>query len=421
MQRSCYDGAPHDVPASSSPTTTPPTTATPSPSARVLTDAGGDRSRWPTSATPAPAAARAGGCSRSAAPPICSSAAPRRSARRSPRATSSSHASTGEGLRELAVREAADVIVFGSDYRTAGGHRAPGRRPQRLLNGGPVAVAIAPAGLRARPALTASLRIGVLAERRRRRAAADRAPLATARSGPASPTPAIRSTCSWSAPRPGATPGRVTLSAAAEYAIETSSVSGPRRAARYLGQLPRAGAERLELHRESAGAARSAMRFARRQSSPPSTSAPTPRVRAAAAAVGPSGAQATTRARTRGTHRKADIEQPRFRRRVAVEDHQRSRHAPARARPPAAATARPPSRRPPRRVGRAPPAATCRAAGRRGEHGNGRCTRVRPQHVLGDVTGPRSARCQPWPWARSAASSAAPSRTVSVLSRGSHS
>jgi nucleotide-binding universal stress UspA family protein len=58
------------------------------------------------------------------------------------------HASTGDGLRELALRESADVVVFGSDYRTAPGAVAPGVSAQRLLNGGPAAVAIAPADLR---------------------------------------------------------------------------------------------------------------------------------------------------------------------------------------------------------------------------------------------------------------------------------
>jgi len=58
-------------------------------------------------------------------------------------------ASTGETLGELARNEAAPVIVFGSDYRTAPGHVEPGTSAQHLLDGGSVAVAIAAAGLRA--------------------------------------------------------------------------------------------------------------------------------------------------------------------------------------------------------------------------------------------------------------------------------
>jgi nucleotide-binding universal stress UspA family protein len=60
--------------------------------------------------------------------------------------------STGEGLAELAAREGAAVVVFGSDYRTPPGRVEPGTSAQHLLEGGPVAIAVAPAGLRARAA-----------------------------------------------------------------------------------------------------------------------------------------------------------------------------------------------------------------------------------------------------------------------------
>ncbi len=53
--------------------------------------------------------------------------------------------STPEGLRWLAEQEHADLIVFGSDYRTPRGHVAVGRSAQALLEGGPVALALAPA------------------------------------------------------------------------------------------------------------------------------------------------------------------------------------------------------------------------------------------------------------------------------------
>jgi nucleotide-binding universal stress UspA family protein len=59
-------------------------------------------------------------------------------------------ASTEDGLEQLAVSEGAQVIVFGSDYRTAPGRAEPGNTAQRLLEGGPVAIAIAAAGLRTR-------------------------------------------------------------------------------------------------------------------------------------------------------------------------------------------------------------------------------------------------------------------------------
>jgi nucleotide-binding universal stress UspA family protein len=58
--------------------------------------------------------------------------------------------STGEGLATLADEEGASMVVFGSDYRTAPGHVEPGTTAQYLLEGGPVAIAVAPAGLRMR-------------------------------------------------------------------------------------------------------------------------------------------------------------------------------------------------------------------------------------------------------------------------------
>jgi nucleotide-binding universal stress UspA family protein len=55
--------------------------------------------------------------------------------------------STPEGLRVLAEQVGADVIVFCSDSHTAQGHIAIGNSAQRLLDGGAIAIAIAPAGL----------------------------------------------------------------------------------------------------------------------------------------------------------------------------------------------------------------------------------------------------------------------------------
>jgi nucleotide-binding universal stress UspA family protein len=70
--------------------------------------------------------------------------------------------STSEGLRWAAEDEEADILVFGSDYRTAPRHVAPQHSTQSLLEGGSVAVAIAPAGYCTdRPPLVR--RIGVLA------------------------------------------------------------------------------------------------------------------------------------------------------------------------------------------------------------------------------------------------------------------
>jgi nucleotide-binding universal stress UspA family protein len=57
-------------------------------------------------------------------------------------------ASTGEVLAELAEQQGASIIVFGSEYRTPVGRAEPGRSAQQLLEGGPVAIAVAASGLR---------------------------------------------------------------------------------------------------------------------------------------------------------------------------------------------------------------------------------------------------------------------------------
>lgn len=58
--------------------------------------------------------------------------------------------STPQGLRELASTVGAEAIVFGSEYRTAPGSVFPGTSAQKLLDGGPFAVGIAPAEMRYR-------------------------------------------------------------------------------------------------------------------------------------------------------------------------------------------------------------------------------------------------------------------------------
>src|SRR5437660_6717779 len=71
--------------------------------------------------------------------------------------------STAEGIRWLAEQEAAEIVVFGSDYRTAAGHVAPQKSTEALLEGGPAAVAIAPANYRS-DYVSRFGRVGVLAE-----------------------------------------------------------------------------------------------------------------------------------------------------------------------------------------------------------------------------------------------------------------
>ena len=53
--------------------------------------------------------------------------------------------STPEGLRRLIEEQRADIVVFGSDYRTPPGRVSPQHTTQSLLECGPAAVAIAPA------------------------------------------------------------------------------------------------------------------------------------------------------------------------------------------------------------------------------------------------------------------------------------
>ncbi len=82
--------------------------------------------------------------------------------------------STGTGLSWLAEQEDADIVVFGSDYRTAAGHVVPQHSAQTLLEGGSTAVAIAPANYRSDRDRRVA-RVGVLA------APGDDAAIATAR------------------------------------------------------------------------------------------------------------------------------------------------------------------------------------------------------------------------------------------------
>jgi nucleotide-binding universal stress UspA family protein len=129
-------------------------------------------------------------------------------------------ASTGEGLIALAEREGADLVVFGSDYRTATGSVQPGNSARRLLDGGRTAVAIAPAGYRDNTTELAT--IGFIPS------AGDSSAEDTARSLAAATgaavvrddarTPSLLVIGS----RPEAREGHVLISAAAEYAIETT-------------------------------------------------------------------------------------------------------------------------------------------------------------------------------------------------------
>jgi nucleotide-binding universal stress UspA family protein len=129
-------------------------------------------------------------------------------------------ASTGEGLGWLAETDGADIVVFGSDYRTSRGHVAIGRSAQRLLENGPVGLAFAPAQFAA--AAPRVGRIGVL------RGSADEAAIETAFSL-AGRMDAEVVDCDHNVDvlvvgsRPEARPGRVMITSRAHNAIEQAN------------------------------------------------------------------------------------------------------------------------------------------------------------------------------------------------------
>jgi nucleotide-binding universal stress UspA family protein len=131
------------------------------------------------------------------------------------------HASTAEGLIELAAREHADVVVFGSEYRTAPGSVVPGTSAQRMLNGGSTAVAIAPADLRSRASVRVA-KVGIVSDGDD--AAEDTAQLLAGALDAGIGDPDYEAVdLLVVGSRDGAPQGRLQLSAAAEYAIETAT------------------------------------------------------------------------------------------------------------------------------------------------------------------------------------------------------
>jgi nucleotide-binding universal stress UspA family protein len=130
------------------------------------------------------------------------------------------HASTGQGLIDLAAREHADVVVFGSEYRTAPGAVVPGTSAQRMLRGGSTAVAIAPADLRSHPSVRVA-RVGILSDGDD--AAGDTAQTLAGALGAQIGDSEAGVDLLVIGSRDGTPDGRLELSAAAEYAIEMAS------------------------------------------------------------------------------------------------------------------------------------------------------------------------------------------------------
>lgn len=127
--------------------------------------------------------------------------------------------STSEGLRELALREHADMIVFGSEYRTAIGHLDPQASARRLMDGGPVALGLAPAGFAERSDFAVATVAAVgddgdpTAQETAETLAARFGGTVAVRGGNGADLLIVGS-------KAGGVTGRVTISAAAEYLIE---------------------------------------------------------------------------------------------------------------------------------------------------------------------------------------------------------
>jgi nucleotide-binding universal stress UspA family protein len=129
------------------------------------------------------------------------------------------NASTPTGLRDLATEIGADVIVFGSEYRTSPGRVDPQASAWKLLDGGPIAVAVAPAGFHDQNGYEVGS-IGPIGED------GDPCVLETAESIAAKLGAAVSEKATPDADllivgsKPGTVNGRVRIGAASEYLIE---------------------------------------------------------------------------------------------------------------------------------------------------------------------------------------------------------
>lgn len=130
--------------------------------------------------------------------------------------------STPEGLRELADSLQASVVVFGSEYRTAPGHVDPQQSARRLLDGGPLAIAIAPASYQEQ-APTRLETIAAVPGDQDAAATETAESLATALGAELVQRPRTPVSLLVVGSKRGTPSGRVTISAAAEYLIETGA------------------------------------------------------------------------------------------------------------------------------------------------------------------------------------------------------
>jgi nucleotide-binding universal stress UspA family protein len=131
--------------------------------------------------------------------------------------------STPRGLSALAEREGASVVVFCSDSHTAHRHVSVGNSAQQLLEGGPVAVAIAPVGLADDPATSVRSIVAIGDADGGARATAQA--LAGALGATIAPVANDDAGLLVVDSRPEAEPGRVAMSASAAHLVEIASCS----------------------------------------------------------------------------------------------------------------------------------------------------------------------------------------------------
>jgi len=130
--------------------------------------------------------------------------------------------STPEGLRALAEREGASVIVFCSDSHTAKGHVSVGNSAERLLEGASTAIAIAPAGF-ADSARAAAIRRIVAVGDSEGGAQATAESLAGALNATVEPVADDHADLLVIDSRPEAEQGRISLSSSAAHLIEIAT------------------------------------------------------------------------------------------------------------------------------------------------------------------------------------------------------
>jgi hypothetical protein len=131
--------------------------------------------------------------------------------------------STPQGLSALAESEGASVVVFCSDSHTAHGHISVGNSAAQMLEGGPVAVAIAPVGLADGPAVNVQSIVAIGDADGGARATAES--LAGALGATVAPVANDQAGLLVVDSRPEAEQGRVAISASAEHLVEIATCS----------------------------------------------------------------------------------------------------------------------------------------------------------------------------------------------------